>query len=598
MNDKITDEGPSISLLSSVPKELSIWFESFSKSISRDFHPGLLEILLHLEMIKYNTSFAFSPKQNNNNDNTNLIKCLDFLMDKLSNLDSNFNDMQSRMFPKSDNKFQQQFNIIQGANTLLKYTGWTLIETDKTDNGGLYVYDEENDKQYLNAVIQLLKMYIQYLNGNEIKIIPINNHSFEPQLQFVDNDSSNRHIHNKDKWQFNDSSDKKDNMFSIFENDNDEQLDEKELLITRQDSYITPGKSMGSLIIEEQKINNQIDMDIDSCKDAIDIPHHLNINEFLLHQRAIVYGASKNVNLNIDSHEWPSDIPGYALIEQHKKNNVNIYTYIWDEFPHHKYKYFAMECELNKFSRIQVSIQLGNCEYNNIKSASILDDVQIFRSDNNKIQILTEMAPFEKKLIFTVKHESHKQLSYSWRYNGKNTTYNDMYEYIRNSNNMFEQATEKYLKLYQKFNLHKMADNVNKLHNILQNKLNVSCFIDLEFPPVSNSLITKTTTNFEDSKAFEGLMWKRVVDFADYPHLFGPLIMISDVQQKKLGNCGFAASLTAISIYPELIKKLFLFPNNGLNNNNNNNNNNFNENSVSPIGLYEMKLCHNGIWRQ
>ena len=147
---------------------------------------------------------------------------------------------------------------------------------------------------------------------------------------------------------------------------------------------------------------------------------------------------------------------------------------------------------------------------------------------------------------------------------------------------MLGEATEKYLKLYQQFNLHKVADNVSSLHNILQNKLNVQCFVDLEFPPLTASLMTKSDSDFEDKKAFEGLIWKRLLDFAEYPHLFGPAIMLSDIEQGKLGNCGFAASLTAISVYPELIKKLFLFP----------------TNKVSSIGLYELRLCHNGIWRE
>ena len=285
-------------------------------------------------------------------------------------------------------------------------------------------------------------------------------------------------------------------------------------------------------------------------------------------------------------------------MEEHTKNNVSVFSYTWDEFPYHNYKYLAMECELNKFARINVSIHLSNCEYNDITAGSMLGDVHIFElgDGSGKIQILSELGPFSKKLIFVVKYKSNKQLGYAWRYNGLEPTLSDITEYIGNSNNMLTQATDKYFKLYQKFKLHKLADKVHALHDILANKLNVSCFIDLEFPPLPNSLMSKTTADFEDSKAFEGLIWKRAIEFAEYPHLFGPMISISDIEQGKLGNCGFAASLTAISIYPELIKDLFLFPVVNAENNNNHNNN-FNEKTISSIGLYEIRLCHNGIWR-
>ena len=224
---------------------------------------------------------------------------------------------------------------------------------------------------------------------------------------------------------------------------------------------------------------------------------------------------------------------------------------------------------------------------NEIRSASELGDVQIFKLHDGKIQVMTELGPFQKKVIFSMKYLSSKRVSYSWRYSAVETTLSDITDYIRSSSNMLEEATEKYLKLYQGLNLQTVSDSVVQLNAILEHRLKVNCFVDLEFPPLSASLMTKRTSHVMDTRAFEGLIWKRAMDFADYPHLFGPAITPSDVQQGKLGNCGFAASLTAIAAYPELIRKLFLFPriDDG-------------ENRVNAIGLYEVRLCHNGLWRQ
>ena len=61
--------------------------------------------------------------------------------------------------------------------------------------------------------------------------------------------------------------------------------------------------------------------------------------------------------------------------------------------------------------------------------------------------------------------------------------------------------------------------------------------------------------------------------------------------QGKLGNCGFGSLIAICNVYPKLIKNLFLFPkiNDNLDNN---------SISSSSLGLCEIKLCHNGIWRQ
>eukprot|EP01083_Nonionella_stella_P058082 152204_1 len=563
MADVVTDQGPSMSLLSSVPKELCDWFESFSKSLSITFQPGLLEILLHLEMVRYNTTFAFSPKPNAVQTHDAFIQSLEFLLQLLSNLQSKFDDPKYRMFPRSDNEFCEKFNVVEGSEILLKYTGWTLIETDQADNGGLYVYNEDNDKQYLHAIIELLTMYRDYLKGDMKPDNNYNHNKARPSSEWMDPHG-----------------DKANNFLSIFEDDDvdeeEDKLDEKELLITpSDDAYITRQPSADT-DTQESRISDMIRKAKANGVDVMDLPRDLNVNEFVLRQR--------NKSRNIYEHAWPSSIPGYALMEEHKKNNINVYTYSWDEFPSHRYKFLALECEMNKFSRIGVSISLGNCRLDDITSGSSSDDVQIFKS-NDKIEISTQIGPFEKKVVFTVKYVQHKQLSFSWRYYGSTVTLNDITEYIKHSNDMLSDATEKYLRLYRQYDLHKLADKVGTLYNILTGKLNVSCFIDLEFPPLSASLMSKTQidNNAQDMKAFEGLIWRRAIDFAEYPHVFGPAIMLSDVQQGNLGNCGFAASLTAISVFPQLIKKLIIFPA---------------EESVSSIGLYEVTLCHNGIWRQ
>ena len=58
--------------------------------------------------------------------------------------------------------------------------------------------------------------------------------------------------------------------------------------------------------------------------------------------------------------------------------------------------------------------------------------------------------------------------------------------------------------------------------------------------------------------------------------VFNERIEMSDIEQGQLGNCGFGASLCALTKYPNLIKQLFL------------------TRHVSQIGMYRIQLCHDG----
>lgn len=122
-----------------------------------------------------------------------------------------------------------------------------------------------------------------------------------------------------------------------------------------------------------------------------------------------------------------------------------IITFCFLQFPSHRFKYLAMECEVNKFSRCRVSVHIKSQNLRDIQSGSTLGDVQIFKDEFGRTQVLSEIGPFIKKLIFKTKFPAHQQLSYSWQYSVIPTTLNDITEYIKSSNTMMQEVCSVYL---------------------------------------------------------------------------------------------------------------------------------------------------------
>lgn len=370
-------QGPSEAVLSGLPTPLRLWFETFTKPLPTEFHPGLLDMLLHLEMMKYNADFAFSPRrianvsslslpngsQSNPQMYRTLIRCLEFLLQKLMDLKTHSTD-DYRSFSKSNTSFKSNFASVQGADVLLKYSGWSFIETDAADNGGVYVYGEENDSRYLNAIIELLTVYTtKYLVGKMESNHSVDNVNPKDMNQIVDGmddmdidmdlDDGLDHHDLEEKWDLdhhsntnhggnsnenqhgnqkgNDSND----MLSIFEESKEDDSqpsapnhsNHSNQAVQRQSSYLTVQEEQIKSLIAQSNDQNASGSDTQT----IVVPTHLNVDEYLLRQRAIVWGARKVEKLNVYEHQWPSDIPGYAMMEEHRKKGVVIYTYSWDE---------------------------------------------------------------------------------------------------------------------------------------------------------------------------------------------------------------------------------------------------------------------------
>jgi len=83
----------------------------------------------------------------------------------------------------------------------------------------------------------------------------------------------------------------------------------------------------------------------------------------------------------------------------------------------------------------------------------------------------------------------------------------------------------------------------------------------------------------------EQVMWRRAADYCASPEVFKidgddeKDVEPNDVMQGRLGNCWFCCSLASMAERPELIKRLFITKE-------------FNEE-----GIYEMRFCHNGLWK-
>ncbi len=91
--------------------------------------------------------------------------------------------------------------------------------------------------------------------------------------------------------------------------------------------------------------------------------------------------------------------------------------------------------------------------------------------------------------------------------------------HVRTSENMYRNAVTEYLKLNARYSLHQLT--LDQLVVALNN-LRVTNFVDLEFAPLSASLMTKTNAKaaYVETRwlsSFEALVWKRCFDLARKP---------------------------------------------------------------------------------
>ena len=131
-------------------------------------------------------------------------------------MNDNFDDDKYRMFSKSDKTVKDKFLSVPGAEVLLTFVGWKLITTDEQD-GGLYVYQEDNERGFLEAVIKLLTMYVDYLKG-KMPEPPVQNND-DPEVKEQDDSKMqvevNDNSHNKNQ--------NNDDDLPIVDNENDDE---------------------------------------------------------------------------------------------------------------------------------------------------------------------------------------------------------------------------------------------------------------------------------------------------------------------------------------------------------------------------------------
>ncbi|ETO36307.1 hypothetical protein RFI_00758 [Reticulomyxa filosa] len=102
-------------------------------------------------------------------------------------------------------------------------------------------------------------------------------------------------------------------------------------------------------------------------------------------------------------------------------------------------------------------------------------------------------------------------------------------------------------------------------------------FVDEDFYPSAQSLYVEGDKSAKVVE--EQAMWRRAADFCLKPVIFKDGINPSDVQQGRLGNCWFCCSLASMAERPNLIEKLFV------------------SDQTSKEGCYEVRFCHNGLWK-
>ena len=115
-----------------------------------------------------------------------------------------------------------------------------------------------------------------------------------------------------------------------------------------------------------------------------------------------------------------------------------------------------------------------------------------------------------------------------------------------------------------------------------------SSFIDVSFPPLSPSLYSGALLydgRMSDSLLDEAInapaAWRRPTDFMKDKSaimLFEGIIEPNDIKQGMLGDCWLMCAISSIAEFPALVEALFI------------------SKETSPVGMYQLRLCKNGIW--
>ena len=107
-------------------------------------------------------------------------------------------------------------------------------------------------------------------------------------------------------------------------------------------------------------------------------------------------------------------------------------------------------------------------------------------------------------------------------------------------------------------------------------------FLDLDYPPLEASLYAKSAIDGRLLSDGRPITFRRPNDFMDGEYdVFLGGIEPNDIRQGMLSDCWFLCALSAIAEFPHLVKNLFLEE----------------SQTVSPHGVYKLRLCKNGQWQ-
>eukprot|EP01084_Bolivina_argentea_P177700 307298_1 len=173
-----------------------------------------------------------------------------------------------------------------------------------------------------------------------------------------------------------------------YENKSDIDVEQKmDVCIDRQDSYCTPMNPEDDKIALQKRIIAAID----STVNTIELPFCFDINQIVLAER------NNEIGVNCVDHKWPSQIPKMAQMEEYNKNDIAIYKYSWQDDELFQWRYLAIECEMNKFERLELKIEIEKCDVENIESEHDPEDVKIIVHDENaKIDIQEDVDTKQK----------------------------------------------------------------------------------------------------------------------------------------------------------------------------------------------------------
>jgi calpain-15 len=99
--------------------------------------------------------------------------------------------------------------------------------------------------------------------------------------------------------------------------------------------------------------------------------------------------------------------------------------------------------------------------------------------------------------------------------------------------------------------------------------------VDYEFP--ANEKSVATYANLEEYRGLKKWLRPKEIYGTNDFNLYHKFIEPNDIQQGNLGDCAFLSAISALAVYPELIKKLFINKN------------------KSECGLYGLNIIWKGV---